>query len=143
MIKLIAFIFIIFTTLSMNVFANSIQRNAVFEWEGVADSTGYELELAKKNADGSFKKPVVFKSKNPSWSGSLAPGIYNMRLRAFDDRAVPSDWSEASEVLVQLPKVETLSPQVNALIQTDSEVEKELPDGMYIAYDGLKLEVTS
>lgn len=105
---------------------NSIKRSMSLGWEEVPDSIAYELELVRVLPDGKKRKPLVFKTKTSDWSGQIAPGTYEMRLRAIDDRSVPGDWSDPSPIQVPLVAAVPVGPTNQAVIKSNEDQEQEV-----------------
>jgi hypothetical protein len=104
--------------------ANTYQRVVSFEWEVIEGAKTYDVEMTPKLNETEQPKPITYKVTTTQWEGPLKPGSYFMRLRARDYRGVPGDWSEPSEIAVQLEPVIALSPARNSKIQAkDSETE--------------------
>lgn len=99
---------------------NRVRRNVEIEWEANENATAYEIQVTRK--DDASKKPLVFKTKVSQWSATIKPGVYIMQVRAFDDRGVPGSWSEGSELLVKLPSVYPVKPEVKQILQSTDEV---------------------
>ncbi|MGE0527419.1 MAG: hypothetical protein AB7P49_10180, partial [Bdellovibrionales bacterium] len=91
-----------------------LRRNEQIEWEPVDDATLYEVQVQRKNADK--QKPARFKTRDPSWSANIPPGIYLMQIRSYDARHVPGDWSPAEEIQVRLPDVHIISPTAGTVV---------------------------
>ncbi len=99
--------------------AERVRRNVEIEWESVQGATAYEVQVVRK--DDQKKKPLKFKTKEPKWSATIKPGIYNMQIRSYDDRSVPGDWSPASELTVKLPAVIALTPSTNQVVNSTAD----------------------
>lgn len=94
------------------------RRVVTFDWEPVPDASGYEVELKPNDKDIPETKTYLFKTESALWSGKLFPGLYNLRLRSYDERKVPGDWSPTSDFKVGLDNVILDSPVNNVEIQT-------------------------
>ena len=72
-------------------------------------------------------------------------GSHTIVLNALRREKHPSHFNleEAVQLAQEIGAKETYFTHISHQLGQHAEVEKELPDGMYIAYDGLKLEVTS
>ncbi len=105
------------------------KRSISLSWEEIPDSINYDLELTRVLPDGTKRKPLLFKSKANEWSGKIPPGTYEMRLRAIDDRNVPGDWSDPSQIPVKLPAptMETAQPAANAQLKVNEDREALIP----------------
>ncbi|HEX4923891.1 MAG TPA: hypothetical protein VFV50_07385 [Bdellovibrionales bacterium] len=86
------------------------RRSVDLEWEPIDDTPMYEIEISKHVGGGKRKDPQVFKVKKASWTGRLKPGQYEMRLRSFDARYVPGEWSPPSLFWVRLPSPKLIKP---------------------------------
>lgn len=122
--------------------AQPYRRLVNFEWEPIEGATAYDLELKQTKKDG---KTFKFKVKEASWAGRLAPGDYEMRLRALDYRGVPGDWSDNSDFGVGLESARLVFPAPSAAVPgrggKESPVEfKWEPVGGASRY---KIEVTA
>lgn len=124
MLRILPVLFILgFILHSPSVWAEPYRRLVNFEWEPVEGAKHYEVELKQVKSDGAFGKTFNFKVKVADWNGRLTPGKYLMRLRSFDYRGVPGDWSEPSDFNVGLDIVKTESPAPDAKIKTDATDE--------------------
>ena len=110
--------------------AEKVRRNVEVEWEPVEGATLYEVQVTRKDVikekDGSIKKPQRFRVKVPSWSATIAPGLYNMQIRSFDDRDAPGDWSPPSDLMVKLPSVVMETPKSGERLKASDEKEQDL-----------------
>ncbi len=108
--------FILIGLLSLSAQAEKYRRLVTFEWEQIEGAHGYDVEVTKKIKDKD--KLYQLKTKQPQWEGRLTPGAYYIKIRAFDHRGVPGDWSEALPLLVNLDNVKVSSPEPNSQIKT-------------------------
>ncbi len=100
------------------------KRTVTVEWEMIDGAAHYDVEWIKVPAAANEQPLRVQVSGKPSWSGPMAPGIYQMRIRALDRRKVPGDWSASEEFKVGLDPVQRHTPLDGSLIAT-AESEKE------------------
>ncbi len=98
--------------------AEPYRRLVNFEWDPIEGARKYEVELQQSKSDGNGKK-FSFKVKNADWNGRLTPGKYIMRLRSFDYRNVPGEWSDASDFNVGLDPVKLEAPAANSKISSN------------------------
>ena len=63
-----------------------------FQWDAVPDAIAYEVEFKNDK----FSK--IFNTRKAELNVKLPPGLYQMKLRALDQRGVPGEWSEPSEI---------------------------------------------
>ncbi len=108
---------------SMRAHAEKVRRNVEVEWEVVENASQYEVRVIRK--DDKTKKGQRFIVKVPSWSATVAPGLYNMQIRSFDDRGAPGDWSPPADLLVKLPSVIQDSPKAGESLKVSDEKETE------------------
>lgn len=101
---------------SMQAQAEKYRRLVTFEWEQIEGAQGYDVEVSKKIKDKD--KLYQIKTKHPQWEGRLTPGSYYIKIRAFDHRGVPGDWSDALPLLVNLDNVAVKSPEPNSQVKT-------------------------
>lgn len=95
--------------------ANSdVKYQVEFAWERVPDAKGYEVEFVNTSRSDSKQK---MKTKKSFWSGGLVTGIYKMRIRSLDHRAVPGAWSEATELMVLPPDPQVIAPKRRVVSQ--------------------------
>ena len=104
--------------------AERVRRNVVIEWEKIDGATAYEVQVVRK--DDAKKKPLKFKTKEPKWSATIKPGLYDMQIRSYDDRGVPGDWSPASELTVKLPAIIPLRPSANEVVNASAEKSEDV-----------------
>lgn len=113
MMKL-GFLFLFLTLMGAGeLFAADFRRTVDLEWEPVDGSPYYEIEVSKHLGGGKKKDPQIFKVPKAAWNGKLKPGQYEMRLRSFDSRYVPGDWSEPSAFWVKLPAPVQTAPAMD------------------------------
>lgn len=93
------------------------KRQISLELEEVEGASAYEIELISKKTN----KPLSFKMTKPLWKASIRPGEYSLRLRSYDARGVPGNWSEATEFLVRLPSPLLLQPVADSAIKTNED----------------------
>ncbi len=98
-----------------------VRRNVEIEFETVEGASLYEVQVIRK--DDRARKPLLFKTKNPMWQANIKPGIYEMQVRAYDDRDVPGDWSPPTEIQVRLPAIIVKEPQPEAKVQARDSKE--------------------
>lgn len=98
------------------------KREVRLELEEVVDATLYEIELTSKST-GLVQK---FKMKNPVWKAAIRPGEYAIRLRSYDQRNVPGQWSPSSPFIVRLAGPDLLKPKNNSIIESDHDIEHEI-----------------
>lgn len=119
--KLFIFFFSMILFLATEVaWAEPYRRDVEFEWDPVEGAMSYDLELIGR-------RTLNFRTKEAQWAGKLAPGIYQMRLRARDSRGVPANWSTPEEFKVGLetPKSDSLAAEqkIETNETKDSKVE--------------------
>lgn len=85
-----------------------VRRNVQIEWDAIEDAKFYEIEIVRK--DDQDKKPQRFKLEEPKWLATIKPGRYAMRIRSFDDRGVPGDWGQPTDLIVKLPAIIVTEP---------------------------------
>src|SRR5437868_4889588 len=101
--RILALLFLVVTTAAASFAlaeaktetANS-QRSVELEIEAVDGASSYEIELISMQN----KKVLNFKMKTPLWKAKVKPGLYEMRLRSYDSRGVPGEWSENEKFAV-------------------------------------------
>jgi hypothetical protein len=98
--------------------AHAQKRDAELEWEAIPDVASYEIEVTALLVPNS--KPLLFKTRKPSWHGRLKFGKYSLRIRIYDSRGVPSLWGEASEFWVRVLAPVKQSPKQNVVFQSKS-----------------------
>ena len=89
-------------------------RKVTLAWEAVEGAKSYDIEI------GQAEKPKPLRSETyiqqNRWAILLSPGKYWMRVRARDERGVPSEWGEKSEIIVKLPRVEIIRPSMETTL---------------------------
>lgn len=105
-------------THASSAWAEPYRRLVNFEWEAIEGAKHYEVELKQVKDDGKGKT-FNFKVKVADWNGRLTPGKYIMRLRSFDYRGVPGEWSDPSDFHVGLDTAKIESPANDTKIKTD------------------------
>lgn len=118
------FVFLILLISSFNVFAQ--RRWIDLAWDENRDVYAYEVELYSVNEKQENK--LVFKKKfrAPKWSKQVVPGQYNFRMRGFDKRDVPGEWSEFSFIDVRLPAPIYINPLPNDNLKGLEELEEKI-----------------
>jgi hypothetical protein len=98
----------------------SEQGKAVsMEWENVPGNSGYEVEVVLLEGDHSTSLGI-FKVQKPEWTGTLAPGNYQLRILSFDSRHVPGQWGDFIPFSVKIPAPTPLKPENGIQIKTES-----------------------
>lgn len=85
------------------------------ELEAVEGATGYELEFKSAKSG----KVALFKTETFEWKAKVRPGKYDMRLRSYDSRGVPGEWSESTPVTINFPGPKLLTPKFEEKIATE------------------------
>lgn len=98
--------------------AEAYRRNVEFEWDAIEGAKSYEVLIEKD------EKAEKFKTAKPQWQGALAPGIYQMKVRALDRRGVPGDWSATEDLKVNLETAKLLLPAPGDLASDQDEEAK-------------------
>lgn len=101
-----------------------VRRNVEIEFETVDGASLYEVQVIRK--DDRSRKPLRFKIANPFWQANIRPGLYEMQVRAYDDRNVPGDWSPPADLQVRLPAIIVKSPPPEATVQAKNSREQEV-----------------
>lgn len=114
--------FLIFSC-AVSALAEPYRRLVSFEWEVIEGASKYDVELKSTKKDG---KTFKFQTTDAVWTGKLAIGNYEMKLRALDYRGVPGDWSAPSLFIVNLEPVQITSPALNANLQSPNDKETAL-----------------
>ena len=128
---------LLLTSLLLNAplaLAEPYRRLVNFEWEAIEGAKHYEVEL-QQIKDEDKGKTFNFKVKVADWNGRLTPGKYIMRLRSFDYRGVPGDWSPPSDFNVGLDPVKIESPVADAKIKSN-DAEQVAMDFKWAAVGG-------
>lgn len=102
------------------------RRQVEVEFEEIPDATRYEIKVTRVKDGGRNGKPIVFKTRKPVWNAEIAPGLYLLQLRSFDDRDVPGDWSDPFEYWVKLPAPKPVSPVAGILVKSKDEKEADV-----------------
>ncbi|MCB0355457.1 MAG: hypothetical protein KDD40_00530 [Bdellovibrionales bacterium] len=106
---------------------NDIEKRVIsLEWEAVEDAVGYQVEIRKVNNNGSKDTALTKKTKSSQWNPEIPIGKYEMRIRSYDQRGVPGEWSENIQFFVKPKAVDLISPKNLAVFSTsanDEEIE--------------------
>lgn len=121
-------LFVLFTLFTPTpVHAQEGTRNSKrvinLEFEPVPNATLYEIELTAKHN----REVKSYKLQTPKWSAELPPGEYTLRLRAYDQRKVPGEWSDPSPIVVKILAPEIFSPKSGSEIKTGEARSYETP----------------
>jgi hypothetical protein len=119
-LKASVFLILAFVFAGLPAMAEPYRRAVEFEWEVIEGAKSYDVELKLKT------KVLQFHSKEAQWSGRLAPGVYQMRIRAKDRRGVPANWSSPEDFRVNLETPQLLSPKSKEALQTQESKESEV-----------------
>ena len=108
--------------------AAEYRRKVDVELEEIPDASRYEIKVTRVREGGRTSKPTYFKMRKPIWSAEIAPGLYLLQVRSYDDRDVPGDWSDPFEYWIKLPAPKMISPVAGAEVKTkdDDEASVEL-----------------
>ena len=107
--------------------SKEFERAVNLEFEPVEEATGYDVRIQRILPSGKKKAPVTFNLKKPVWDATVNYGKYELSLRAYDDRGVPGDWSEAMEFVVTPPPPSLLTPKANQKIKSAQEYRYKVP----------------
>ncbi len=100
--------------------AEEYRRTVNLELDAVEGAISYQIEI--KNVETG--KTIKRKMKEPVWTGKLTVGSYEMRVRAFDYRGIPGDWSTPDKFDVGLEKVKLLHPEPGAKLTGSGDSQK-------------------
>ena len=117
-----AFIFVLVS----NSIAEEIRRDLSLDFDPIEGAISYDIEVRSKT-NLKRKEAKVFTSLSPTWKAKMAPGIYQIRLRAIDERSVPGEWSEPSSIEVLMAPLTPLFPTEELEIQSNEELEYDVP----------------
>lgn len=98
---------------------NIVRREINLEWESLSDASAYEIKVTRILDDKNKKEPFFIKLSNSKWRAKIAPGLYEMQLRSFDQRGVPGEWSPPSEFWVKVPSPNLVSPKPRSVLKSD------------------------
>ena len=114
---LFIFIFIFCTKVhAQSLITNREPRKVDLEWDVVAEAKGYEVEIYEINQDGTSNLEVKERVFSPKLGILIRPGKYKFHLRSIDHRGVPGEWSEFTDLDVQLPNPVLISPYTDETI---------------------------
>lgn len=109
---------------SSNKSTNVARRIITLEWEPVSDAIGYQIEFRKYTKEGSPGKSYLRKTKKSIWKSRFPYGKYDMRIRSYDSRSVPGEWSEPINFAVKPPAVTLIAPENQSEIKSiDNEID--------------------
>ena len=106
---LLAFFFVY----SHSALSETVER----EWQVMKSANLYEYEISQKNGFQSKDLLKTGSTQKPRFRINLGPGVYFYRIRALTKAGQPSPWSTAAKIFVKGPKVHTLSPLKNEVIE--------------------------
>jgi hypothetical protein len=114
--------------MAMPAFAadSNYRRQVEVEFEEIPDATRYEVKVTRLKDGGQTGKPIFFKTRKPVWNAEIAPGLYLLQLRSFDDRDVPGDWSDPFEYWVKIPAPKPVSPVAGIQVKSKGDDEAEV-----------------
>ncbi len=115
-----------FVLSSRPISAQNLVRKVNLEWEAVEDASLYEIRITRKLKGGLEKKAAYFKVKKSLWAAEVRPGLYQMEIRSYDERGVPGDWSEPTDLWVRIPSPDGLVPKMAAKILSKEVREDQL-----------------
>lgn len=116
----IIFIFFIFLA-AMQALSAPFRRQVSFEWEPIPGAAAYDIELRPIKVTGE-SKTFKFSSVTNNWSGNLAPGLYQLRLKSKDQRGVGGEWSKPEEFQVKLEGLKLVAPMTEKVYANQAEV---------------------
>lgn len=118
--SILVLFFLTFTVLG--AFASELPRRQLkTDWDPIEGAASYDLELK------SGSRVLNFKTKSPEWAGRLTPGVYEMRLRANDERGVPGEWADPVPFKVHLDTPAVMTPTADLVLRAKTEDEIEVP----------------
>ena len=120
MIRIITLLLLLLSVHSVHAAQLSdFERKVALDWDPLTDAQTYDIEI------GRFGKAKAVRNENSvptnRWTGLLAPGRYWMRVRGRDERNVAGDWSDKSEILIKLPKVDVVMPAPETVVNTSEK----------------------
>ena len=101
---------------------SQFSKEVSIDWEAVDGAKFYEVELSVLEKEDA--KPTVTRVKTSSWTAKLPVGKYALRLRAFDARGVPGQWSDPQKFSIVRPSVILVRPQAGEKMVPDKESGK-------------------
>lgn len=96
-------------------------KTLTMEWEPVAGSFGYEIDVYQLSKQNGSKNIGMYKVKSTEWKAELTPGKYQFRIRTLDIRGVPGVWGEMIPFSVTAPAPELLKPSKEFFQQSNQE----------------------
>ena len=125
--------------------ATATESNRVvdLEWGTVEGASEYELQFVRILKDQVKKKPAYFTTTEPQWRGRLNFGLYQMRIRTYDERGVPGTWTDPTEVAVKVKAPPLLSPEhkIKILTKSDGDFETTFKWARTTGADRYRIEV--
>src|SRR5206468_4236279 len=85
-----------------------VAKNAIIRWQSVQGAIRYELEIQSDE-----KETIVDEMLPPhktTWNGTLPPGFYEYRVRAFDWAKRPGLWTKPGQLVVEPPSPRLVYP---------------------------------
>lgn len=96
------------------------------EWEPVEDAMKYEVQFSRLIKDKQRKEPVNYFVEESSWKGRLMFGLYKMRLRSYDDRGIPGDWTDEVDLVIKVLPPKLVGPKRGRKLKSGETSEKEV-----------------
>ncbi|MCB0413020.1 MAG: fibronectin type III domain-containing protein [Bdellovibrionales bacterium] len=124
---LILTLFTLSTVMCMDLVFAQNKRIISLEWEPVEEATAYEIQFTSvpENPDEkskTFKKVV----ESSEWNGLLPLGKYDFRVRSYDKRGVPGQWSNSEVINVKISTVKAISPKDKTKIYSKNDDNQEI-----------------
>ncbi|MCB9025232.1 MAG: hypothetical protein H6625_02870 [Bdellovibrionaceae bacterium] len=102
------------------------QRAISLEWEAVEEAVGYHVEVVPIKKDGSEGNAISRKTKKSQWEAAIPFGNYKMRIRSYDSRRVPGEWSEPIDFIVRPKAVKLIEPEDSKILEVADSNELEI-----------------
>lgn len=115
-------ILILFFILSLISHASDLRLTSI-EWEPIEGATFYEIELRQTFSINENQIKRNEKTNQSNWKSELPPGIYQLKIRSYDQRKVAGEYSEPIQLIVQLDKPK-LNKLKSVIISENQDVEK-------------------
>jgi hypothetical protein len=92
-----------------------------FSWDPIPGAKSYEVEFRKKKNDQFVTtEDSVRRTKTADFSGRVATGIYQVRIRSLDRRGVAGAWSDPIDLVIPMPATEGVKPTTGQVIKAQS-----------------------
>jgi len=96
-------------------------KDLSFSWDPIPGAKSYEVEFKKKKGDQFVTTDdSIRRTKTADFSGRVATGVYQVRIRSLDRRGVAGAWSDPIDLTIPMPATEGVNPGADQVISAKS-----------------------